>query len=133
MARLSQELRVPDHVQPTEEDVAKIRRAVEDVLLGKLRVRGEVFDAFVSNAAINQVDLSDVPVPTMIDHARDDTGPPYPAAVAMARQTHCAWVVTVDHGGHLMLGKHAAATREVEAFLEEFLREHHAATVAVAA
>jgi pimeloyl-ACP methyl ester carboxylesterase len=133
MARLSQVLRVPDDLQPTDEDVAKIRRAMEGVLLGKMRVRGEVFDAFVSNPAINEVELSDVPVPTMIVHARDDTGPPYPAAVAMARQIPCARVVTVDHGGHLMLGKHPAATREVEEFLEEFLREHHPATVAVAA
>ena len=57
MARLSQVLRIPDGVQPTEEDVAKIRRAMEGALLGKLRVRGEVFDAFVSNPAINQIEL----------------------------------------------------------------------------
>ena len=133
MARLSQVLRVPDGVQPTEEDAAKIRRAMEGVLLGKLRVSGEVFDAFVSNPAINQIDLSDVPVPTMVLHARDDTSPPYPAAVAMARQIPCARVVTVDRGGHLMLGKHPAATHEVREFLEEFLREQQPATVAVAA
>jgi pimeloyl-ACP methyl ester carboxylesterase len=133
MARLSQVLRVPDGVQPTEEDAAKIRRAMEAVLLGKLRVRGEVFDAFVSNPAINQIELSDVPVPTMVLHARDDTGPPYPAAVAMARRIPSAQLVTVDHGGHLMSGKHPAATREVEEFLDEFLREHRQATVAVAA
>jgi len=133
MARVSQVLRVPDGVQPTEEDVAKVRRAMEGVLLGKLRVRGEVFDAFVSNPAINLIDLSDVSVPTMVLHARDDTGPPYAAAVAMARQIPCARVVTVDRGGHLMLGKHPAATREVRVFLEEFLREHRPATVAAAA
>jgi pimeloyl-ACP methyl ester carboxylesterase len=133
MARLSQVLRVPDGVQPTEADVAKIRRAMEGVLLGKLRVTGEVFDAFVSNPAINQIELSEVPVPTMVLHARDDAGPPYPAAVAMARQIPCARVVTVDRGGHLMLGKHSAAMHEVEEFLEEFLQEHRPATVAVAA
>jgi pimeloyl-ACP methyl ester carboxylesterase len=133
MARLSQVLRVPDGVQPTEEDVAKIRRAMEGVILGKLRVTGEVFDAFVSNPAINRIELSEVPVPTMVLHARDDTGPPYPAAVAMARQIPCARVVTVDRGGHLMLGKRPAAMHEVEDFLEEFLQGHRPATVAVAA
>jgi pimeloyl-ACP methyl ester carboxylesterase len=133
MAKLSQALRVPTGVRPTEEDVGKIRRAMEGVLLGKLRVRGEVFDAFVSNPAINQIDLSEVPVPTMVVHARDDAGPPYPAAVAMARRIPCARVVTVDRGGHLMLGTHPAAVREVERFLEEFLREHRPATVALAA
>ena len=40
MARLSQVLRVPDGVQPTEEDEGKTRRAMDGVLLGKLRVSG---------------------------------------------------------------------------------------------
>lgn len=133
MARSSQVLRVADGVRTTEEDEAKIRRAMEGVLLGKLRVTGEVFDAFVSNPAINQIELSEVPVPTMVLHARDDTGPPYPAAVAMARQIPCARVVTVDRGGHLMLGNHPAATHEVEEFLEAFLQEQSPPKVAVAA
>ena len=133
MARLSQVLRVPDGVQPTEEDVAKIRRAMEAVLLGKLRVRGEVFDAFVSNPAINQIELSDVPVPTMIVARAGRHGPSISCGGRHGSADPCARVVTVDHGGHLMLGKHPAATREVEEFLEEFLREHRPATVAVAA
>lgn len=133
MARLSQVLRVPDGVQLTEEGEAKIRRAMGCVLLGKLRVTGEVFDAYASNPSINQIELSDVPVPTMIVHARDDGGPPYREAVAMARQIPCARLVTVDHGGHLLLGSHPAATLEVETFLEEFLEEHRPATVAEAA
>lgn len=133
MARLSQVLRVPDGVHPTEEDEATIQRAMEGVLLGKLRVTGEVFDAFVSNPEINQVELADVPVPTMVVHARDDAGPPCPAAVVMARQIPCARVVTVNQGGHLMLGRHPAARREVDRFFEEFLRERRPATVAEAA
>jgi pimeloyl-ACP methyl ester carboxylesterase len=133
MARLSQVLHVPDGVQPTQEDVAKIRRAMEGVLLGRLRVSGEVFDAFVSDPAINRIDLSEVPVPTMVVHAKDDMGPPYPAAIAMARQIPCARVVTVDRGGHLMLGPHPAARHEVGAFLEEFLGKRRLATVAEAA
>lgn len=133
MARLSQVLRVSDGVHPTEEDEATIQRAMEGVLLGKLRVTGEVFDAFVSNPEINQVELADVPVPTMVLHARDDAGPPYPAAVVMARQIPCARVVTVNQGGHLMLGRHPAARREVDRFFEEFLRERRLATVAEAA
>lgn len=55
----------------------------------------------------------------------------------MARQIPCARVVTVDRGGHLMLGSHPAARREVERSLAEFLREgrseHSRRTVAVAA
>jgi pimeloyl-ACP methyl ester carboxylesterase len=133
MSRASQVLRVPGGMRPTDEDEAKIRRAMDGVLLGKLRVTGEVFDAFVSNPEINQVELAEVPVPTMVLHARDDPGPPYPAAVVMTRQIPCARMVTVNQGGHLMLGRHPAAQHEVEQFLEEFLREHRPATVAEAA
>ena len=133
MARLSQVLRVPDGVRTTDEDEAKIRRAMECVLVGKLRVTGELFDAYLSNPNINQIELADVPVPTMIVHARDDKGPPYHEAVAMAKRIPCARLVTVDHGGHLMLGSHPAATLEIEAFLEEFLEEHRRAMVAQAA
>ncbi|MGH2640950.1 MAG: alpha/beta fold hydrolase [Actinomycetota bacterium] len=133
MARLSHVLRVLEGVQQNEADEAKIRRAMDGVLLGRLRVSGEVFDVFVSNPEINQVELADVPVPTMVLHARDDPGPPYPAAVAMARQIPSARVVTVEQGGHLMLGGHPAARHEVDRFFEEFLREHRSATVAEAA
>lgn len=137
MARLTQVLRVPRGVHPTEEDEAKIRRAMDGVLLGKLRVTGEVFDAFVSNPEISQVELAEVPVPTMVLHARDDPGAPYPEAAVMARQIPCARVVAIDQGGHLMLGRHPAARQEVERFLDEFLRggrpEHRRRTVADAA
>jgi pimeloyl-ACP methyl ester carboxylesterase len=50
-----------------------------------------------------------------------------------ARQIPCARVVTVDRGGHLMLGSHPAMRHEVEEFLEEFLGKRRPATVAEAA
>lgn len=118
MGRLSQVLRVPDGVQLMPGgDEEKLSLAMHNVLLGKRRVAGEVFDAYVSNPDVNRIDLSRVLVPTLVMHARDDPGPPYASAVEMARRIPNARLVTVQSGGHLMLGDHAEATREVVRFL----------------
>lgn len=119
MARLSQVLRVPAGVQLIPGDGEKLSRAMHNVLLGKRRVAGEIFDAYVSNPDVNRIDLSRVRVPTLVMHARDDPGPPYASAVEMARRIPNARLVTVESGGHLMLGDHADATHEVARFLAE--------------
>jgi pimeloyl-ACP methyl ester carboxylesterase len=119
MARLSQVLQVPDGAQLIPGDEEKLSLAMHNVLLGKRRVAGEVFDAYVSNPDVNRIDLSRVLVPTLVMHARDDPGPPYASAVEMARRIPDARLLTVESGGHLMLGDHAEATREVARFLAE--------------
>ena len=117
MGRLGQVLQVPDGVQLMPGDEEKLSLAMHNVLLGKRRVAGEVFDAYVSNPDVNRIDLSRVLVPTLVMHARDDPGPPYASAVEMARRISNARLVTVQSGGHLMLGDHREATREVARFI----------------
>jgi pimeloyl-ACP methyl ester carboxylesterase len=117
MGRLSQVLQVPKGVRLIPGDEEKFSRAMQNVLLGKRRVAGELFDAYVSNPDVNRIDLSRVLVPTLVMHARDDPGPPYASAVEMARRIPDARLLTVERGGHLMLGDHAEATREVARFL----------------
>ena len=119
MARLSQVLRVPEGVQLIPGDEEKLSRAMKNVLLGKRRVAGGVFDAYVSNPDVNRIDLSRVLVPTLVMHARDDPGPPYASAVEMVRRILDARLLTVEQGGHLMLGDHTDAIREVALFLAE--------------
>jgi pimeloyl-ACP methyl ester carboxylesterase len=119
MARLSQVLRVPEGAQLIPGDEEKLSRAMQNVLLGKRRVAGEVFDAYVSNPDVNRIDLSRVFVPTLVMHARDDPGPPYASAVEMVRRIPDARLLTVEQGGHLMLGDHTDAIREVALFLAE--------------
>ena len=121
-ARLSQVLVVPEGVQLAPGDELKLSRAMRQVLLGKRRVTLEVFDAYVSNPDVNRIELSQVLVPTLVMHARDDPGPPYASAVETAHRIPDAQVVTVDSGGHLMLGDHADAISEVA----RFIREHGA-------
>jgi pimeloyl-ACP methyl ester carboxylesterase len=117
MGRLSQVLQVPKGVRLIPGDEEKFSRAMQNVLLGKRRVAGELFDAYVSNSDVNRIDLSRVLVPTLVMHARDDPGPPYTSAVETARRIPDARLLTVERGGHLMLGDHAEATREVARFL----------------
>jgi pimeloyl-ACP methyl ester carboxylesterase len=119
IARLSQVLVVPDGVRLIPGDQEKLERAFQNVLLGKLRVVGEVFDAYVSNPDVNRIELSQVQVPTLVMHARDDPGPPYASAVEMAGSIPDARLVTVQSGGHLMLGDHADAIDQIAQFMAE--------------
>jgi pimeloyl-ACP methyl ester carboxylesterase len=119
MARLSQVLVVPKGAQLGPGDEEKLSRAMRQVLLGKRRVAGEVFDAYVSNPDVNRIDLSRVRAPTLLMHARDDPGPSYASAVEMAHRIPDARMVTVENGGHLMLGDHAEAIGEVARFILE--------------
>jgi pimeloyl-ACP methyl ester carboxylesterase len=118
MATLSQVLVVPKGVDLIAGDQEKFSRAMDNVLVGKRRVNGEVFDAYVSNPDVNRIDLSKVLVPTLVVHARDDPGPPYASAVQMTRQIRHSRLVTVETGGHLMLGDHADAIQTVASFIQ---------------
>lgn len=119
MARLSRVLVVPKGAQLGPGDEEKLSRAMRQVLVGKRRVAGEVFDAYVSNPDVSRIDLSRVRAPTLVVHARDDPGPPYATAVEMAHRIPDARIVTVESGGHLMLGDHAEAIGEVARFIHE--------------
>jgi pimeloyl-ACP methyl ester carboxylesterase len=118
IARLSQVLVVPDGVLLEPGDDEKVSRAMRNVLLGRRRVVGEVFDAYISNPNVNRIDLSRVLVPTLVMHARDDPGPPYASAVEMSRRIPDARLLTVETGGHMMLGAHADAIEEVARFIK---------------
>jgi pimeloyl-ACP methyl ester carboxylesterase len=73
---------------------------------------------------VNQIELSRVQVPTLVMHARDDPGPPYASAVEMTHRIADARLVTVDSGGHLMLGDHADAISEVARFIQAHSPSH---------
>lgn len=118
IARLSQVLVVPEGVRLVPGDEEKVSRAMRNVLLGRARVVGEVFDAYISNPNVNRIDMSRVAVPTLVMHARDDPGPPYASAIEMVHRMPEARLVTVESGGHMMLGTHPDAIGEVARFIE---------------
>lgn len=60
--------------------------------------------------------LEDIAVPTLIVHAADDNYAPYQHAVAAADRIPRAEFVTIDKGGHLLLGREAAVRDALAGF-----------------
>ncbi len=81
------------------------------------RVQGVDFDAFVSNADVNNYQLEAIKVPTLIVHAKDDPLVSYEAAERAAGRIPGARLVSLETGGHLLLGQTDAIRRELARFL----------------
>ena len=66
---------------------------------------GFAFDAFVSNADVNGYDLEAIRVPTLIVHTKDDQLASHEASQRAAARIPGARFVSLESGGHLMLGQ----------------------------
>jgi pimeloyl-ACP methyl ester carboxylesterase len=95
-------------------EVAEVRAVCLPV---SLRTPGILFDACVSNPDINSYPLGEITVPTLVIHAADDPAAPYENARALAEAIPGATLVTIERGGHLMLGQHERVRAEVTSFL----------------
>jgi pimeloyl-ACP methyl ester carboxylesterase len=82
-------------------------------------VEGIDFDAFVSNADVNDYDLEDVAVSTTIVHAKDDPLASYDSAERAAARIPGARLVSVETGGHLLLGRSESIRHELGRVLRE--------------
>ena len=82
-----------------------------------LKAEGVAFDAFVADPDVNSYPLEALTVPTMIVHAKDDPLVSYDAARHTAGRIPGAALVSIDRGGHLLLGDRENVGREVAAFL----------------
>ena len=81
------------------------------------RVQGIDFDAFVSNADVNNYELEAIKVPTLIVHTKDDPLASYEAAERAAGRVPGARLVSLETGGHLLLGQTDAIRQELARFL----------------
>jgi pimeloyl-ACP methyl ester carboxylesterase len=100
-------------------------RIVADVLDGLFpvapRVEGVMSDAFVFDPEVHKYQLEALAVPTMIVHAKDDPLVAYDVAERAAERVRGAQLLTVERGGHLMLGGHGEMiARSVLAFLTAY-------------
>ena len=103
---LARAMGVPTGFQRTAEDDRYLSVFSDSIFPVGPRAEGALFDAFVSNADVNSYDLESLEVPTMILHARDDPLASYEAAERAAARIPGSVLVTVESGGHLMLGQH---------------------------
>jgi pimeloyl-ACP methyl ester carboxylesterase len=80
---------------------------------------GVDFDAFVSNADVNHYNLEAINVPTLIVHTKDDQVASHGASKRAAERIPGARFVSLESGGHLMLGQTTIIRDELAAFFAE--------------
>jgi pimeloyl-ACP methyl ester carboxylesterase len=111
---------VPEKFKLTPEYEADIAEVTKTILPAKPRSAGTLFDMYVSNPDINSgYPLEEITAPVLIISAVDDPLELYRNAQAMAAAIPGAKLVTVDSGGHMLLGHKERVRAEIRAFLEE--------------
>jgi pimeloyl-ACP methyl ester carboxylesterase len=80
---------------------------------------GVDFDAFVSNADVNDYTLEAITVPTLIIHTKDDQMASHEASQRAAGRIPGARFVSLESGGHLMLGQTKRIRDELAGFFAE--------------
>jgi pimeloyl-ACP methyl ester carboxylesterase len=80
---------------------------------------GVDFDAFVSNADVNDYNLEAISVPTLIAHTQDDQLASHHASKRAAERIPGAKFVSLNSGGHLMLGQQKKQREALARFLAE--------------
>jgi pimeloyl-ACP methyl ester carboxylesterase len=80
---------------------------------------GVDFDAFVSNADVNDYNLGAITVPTLIVHTKDDQVASHEASRRAAERIPGARFVSLESGGHLMVGQKEILRKEVSDFFAE--------------
>ena len=118
---LSSTMGVPQGFELTAEYEADVAEVMRTILPVSPRSDGAVFDMFVSNADINTgYPLEEITVPTLIVNAVDDPLTLYVNAQSMAERIPAARLVTIESGGHMLLGQEERIRSEIVAFLEEY-------------
>ena len=80
---------------------------------------GFIFDAFVSNADVNNYNLEAISVPTLIAHTKDDQLASHDASKRAAERIPGARFVSLDSGGHLMIGQQKTQREALARFFAE--------------
>jgi pimeloyl-ACP methyl ester carboxylesterase len=80
---------------------------------------GVDFDAFVCNADVNRYDLEAITVPTLIVHTKDDHVASHEASRRAAARIPGARFVSLESGGHLMIGQTRIVRDELAGFFAE--------------
>jgi len=108
---------VPKRLVMTTDDARFVTAFIDSLFPVTPNVRGVDFDAFVSNADVNGYSLEDIRVPTLLIHSKDDPLVRYEAAERAAGRIPGARLVTLESGGHLMVGQTSTVRNELESFL----------------
>jgi len=108
---------VPGDFELTPAQREEMDRVMQTVMPVKPRAEGALFDMYVSNPAINEVDPGSITVPTLVIHAQDDPLADFENARAMVEAIPDARLVDFERGGHPLLGHGEEIRSEITAFL----------------
>ena len=111
---------VPDGFELTPKFEADVAAVMKTILPVKPRSDGALFDMYLSNLDINNgYPLEEITVPVLIVNAVDDPLTLYKNAQSAAERIPGSRLVTIEDGGHMMLGHEERIRSEIVAFLDE--------------
>jgi pimeloyl-ACP methyl ester carboxylesterase len=96
---------VPAAYSVTKQDAQFVAEFLDGMFPLTPRRAGVLFDAFVSNAAVGDCDLEAIRVPTLVVHTRDDPLASHDASKEAADRIPGARFLSLESGGHLLLGQ----------------------------
>jgi pimeloyl-ACP methyl ester carboxylesterase len=108
---------VPKGFAMTAEDARFVTEFIDSLF--PVMAEGYDFDASVSNADVNDYNLEAISVPTLIVHTRDDQLASHEASKRAAERIPGARFVSLESGGHLMLGQTKIIRDELADFFAE--------------
>jgi pimeloyl-ACP methyl ester carboxylesterase len=108
---------VPATFPMTDADARFTAEFLETMFPLTPRRPGVLFDAVVSNADVDTIDLEAITVPTLLVHTKDDTLASHEASRAAAARIPGARFLSLESGGHLLLGQAKIIHDELAAFL----------------
>lgn len=112
---------VPERFALTPEYEADVAEVMKTILPVKPRSDGALFDMYISNPDINTgYPLEEIAVPVLIVNAVDDPLTLYKNARSAVERIPGARLVTIEDGGHMMLGHEEQIQSEIAAFLAGF-------------
>jgi pimeloyl-ACP methyl ester carboxylesterase len=111
---------VPEGFELTPEYEADVAKVMKTILPVHPRSDGALFDMYVSNFDVNTgYPLEEITVPVLIINAVDDPLTLYRNAQSAAERIPGSRLVTIESGGHMLLGHEERIRSEVVAFLDE--------------
>ncbi len=108
---------VPKGFDMTPEYAVAVDEVIATVLPVKPRAAGALFDLFVSNPAVNEISLEDLAIPVLVIGAVDDPLALFRNTKALAERIPNAEFLTIEDGGHMMLGHDAEVREAIRDFL----------------
>ena len=108
---------LPKGFAMSREDVRSVTEFIDSLF--PVSPAGVDFDAFVSDADVNGYNLEAINVPTLIVHTKDDRVASHEASKRAAERIPGARFVSLESGGHLMLGQMKVVRDELAGFFAE--------------